>query len=53
MKGTETESGNVEASGFCDRHRGVPLVKGTETNIVVDGEVGHGEPQRRPPREGD
>jgi len=54
VKGTETVEigGDGERVGL--RHRGVPLVKGTETFELQPAQIGlHRMSQRRPPREGD
>ena len=53
MKGTETDHietvDNLDGTG----HRGVPLVKGTETQPAPNTIREIPPPQRRPPREGD
>ena len=52
MKGTETQIRQQEEE-HPESHRGVPLVKGTETLKARLEGSGFGRPQRRPPREGD
>ena len=53
VKGTETTFPAASTPPAPPRHRGVPLVKGTETWMPAKTYGCPGQPQRRPPREGD